>query len=152
MTLLDVSFGLFVFLPPGWLFMAFVILAEALIMSKYLSKKFYNRPIYGTALISNLISGLIGIIASILINGGWWLIVWFPWVSSHEVNVHNPTILMWFIIYYLVALILSVAIEATINHFRLRKQFSGKKIFKATLWANAFTYLVGAIIIYILII
>jgi len=152
MTLLDVSFGLFVFLPPGWLFMAFVILAEALIMSKYLSKKFYNRPIYVTALISNFISGLIGIIASLVITGGWWLIVWFPWVSSHEVNVYNPTVLMWFIIYYLVALILSIAIEAAINHFRLRKQFSGKKIFKATLWANAFTYLVGAIIIYILII
>ncbi|MBO4380418.1 MAG: hypothetical protein J5784_05395 [Muribaculaceae bacterium] len=150
MTLLDLSFGFFAFLPQGWLFMAFVILAEALIMSKYLAKKFFNHKIYIVALISNFISGLIGIIASLVITGGWWLIVWFPWVSSHEVDVHNPTNLMWFIIYYLVALILSVAIEAAINHFRLRKQFSGKKIFKATLWANAFTYLVGAIIICIL--
>ena len=69
MTLLDVSFGIFAFLPQGWLFMAFVILAEALIMSKYLAKKFYNRPIYVTALISNFISGLIGIIASTIALG-----------------------------------------------------------------------------------
>lgn len=23
------------------------------------------------------------------LNGGWWLVVWFPWVSKHEVDIHS---------------------------------------------------------------
>jgi len=36
---LNVSFGIFAFLPMGWLFMAFVIFGEAFLMCKYLIQK-----------------------------------------------------------------------------------------------------------------
>ena len=81
MKLLNVSFGLYAFLPQGWLFMAFVILAEAILMSLYLTRKIFNGLVYTSAVVSNVVSGLFGIIVSMALNGGWWLVVWFPWVS-----------------------------------------------------------------------
>ena len=36
---LNVSFGIYAFLPMGWLFMAFIILGEAFLMSRYLIRK-----------------------------------------------------------------------------------------------------------------
>ena len=150
--LLNVSFGIYAFLPMGWLFMAFIIVAEAFLMSKYLIQQNFNKRIWGSAAISNIISGIVGIIITMMLNGGWWLVVWFPWVSSHEVNVHNSNHLWGLIIYYLVAMILSVLIELLVNHLILRKEYSFKKTLNATLIANAFSYFVGAVLITILVI
>jgi hypothetical protein len=43
MTLLDVSFGIFAFLPQGWLFMAFVIIMECLAMTRLLLSKWFDK-------------------------------------------------------------------------------------------------------------
>ena len=150
--LLNVSFGITAFLPMGWLFMAFVIVAEAFLMSKYLIQQKFNKRIWWSAIFSNIVSGVIGIITTMILNGGWWLVVWFPWVSSHEVNVHNSNHLWGLIIYYLVAMILSVLIELLVNHLILRKEYPFKKTLNATLIANAFSYFVGAVLITILVI
>ena len=40
---LNVSFGILAFLPMGWLFMAFIILGEAFLMSLYLIRKPLNK-------------------------------------------------------------------------------------------------------------
>ena len=147
---LDVSFGIFAFLPMGWLFMALVILGEAFLMSNYLIRKNYNERIYISATVSNIVSGAIGILTSMALNGGWWLVVWFPWVSSHEVDVHDAKQLWFLVIYYFIALILSILIEVLVNTLFLRKQYYFKKILNASLIANAFSYALGAIIITVL--
>ena len=87
MQLLNVSFGIFAFLPQGWLFMILIILLEAWLMSRWLCKKRLDRRITGTAFLSNFVSGLTGIITTLILNGGWILVVWFPWVSTHEIHV-----------------------------------------------------------------
>ena len=89
MIILDVSFGIFAFLPQGWTFMAFVIISECIIVSRILTKNWGNKRVYLTVGGANIASGLFGIIASMWMNGGWYLVVWFPWVSSNEVNVNN---------------------------------------------------------------
>ena len=150
--LLNVSFGLYAFLPMGWLFMAFIIVAEAFLMSTYLIHQKFNNRIWRSAAISNIISGAIGIIISMVLNGGWWLVVWFPWVCKHEVNIHNSKQLLFLIIYYFAAMILSVLIELLANHLILRKEYPFKKTLNATLIANAFSYFVGALLITILVI
>lgn len=147
MKLLNVSFGLYAFLPPGWLFMAFVILAEAFLMSLYLTRKKYNGLVYKSAVVSNVVSGLFGIIVSMTLNGGWWLVVWFPWVTRHEVNVHSSHALWGLVIYYFAALVLSVLIELWINHKILKKLFTFKKTLIATQIANAFSYAIGALLL-----
>jgi hypothetical protein len=147
---LDVSFGIFAFLPAGWFFMALVIFGEAVLMSRYLTKKNFNSRVYQSAAVSNIASGAIGIIISIVLNGGWWLVVWFPWVSSNEVDVHSSQQLWFLVVYYVVALILSVLIELLVNHLILRKQYPFKKTLHATLLANAASYLLGAVLIILL--
>lgn len=150
MTTLNVSFGIFAFMPAGWIFMLLVILGEAFIMSRYLLHKAYNARVYCSAAMANIVSGIIGIIVSLWLNGGWWLVVWFPWVSRNEVNVGQPLQVLALIAYYVVALILSVLIEAGVNHLFLRSRYDAQSVFRATLRANAFSYALGAVILIIL--
>ncbi|MEQ3662418.1 MAG: hypothetical protein ABNG96_06990 [Flavobacterium sp.] len=148
MIQLNVSFGIFAFLPQGWIFMAFVILIECLSISKMLSNKWKNWKLYKTVTLSNLISGIIGIIVSMILNGGWWLVVWFPWVSNHEIDAKNPESLKSLMIFYLVAFILSVLIETLINYLILKKDYNSKKIISSTLIVNIISYVVGTIVLY----
>jgi hypothetical protein len=147
---LNVSFGIYAFLPMGWLFMAFVILGEGFLMSWYLTGKKFEKKTYQTAALSNIVSGAVGIITTLELNGGWWLVVWFPWVSKHEVDIHDPQSLWTLVLFYFAALILSVLIELLINHLMLQKRFPFKKTLHATLIANAFSYVLGAVLIVLL--
>lgn len=144
---LDASFGIFVLLPQGWLFMIFVIFCEGFLATKVLIKQKYNRRIYLTMLTSNVVSGLTGIIGSYLINGGWWLVCWFPWVSSHEIDIHNSALLIVLVIYYFAAFVVTIIIEMGINFSCLKNQFGVRQIIKATLLTNAVTYFIGALLI-----
>ena len=147
---LNVSFGIYAFLPMGWLFMAFVILGEGFLMSWYLTGKKFEKKTYLTAALSNIVSGAVGIITTLELNGGWWLVVWFPWVSKHEVDIHDPQSLRTLVLFYFVALILSVLIELLINHLMLQKRYPFRKTLHATLIANAFSYVLGAVLIVLL--
>ena len=147
---LNVSFGIYAFLPMGWLFMAFVILGEGFLMSWYLTGKKFEKKTYLTAALSNIVSGAVGIITTLELNGGWWLVVWFPWVSKHEVDIHDPQSLWTLVLFYFVALILSVLIELLINHLMLQKRYPFRKTLHATLIANAFSYVLGAVLIVLL--
>ena len=147
---LNVSFGIYAFLPMGWLFMAFVILGEGFLMSWHLIRKKFDKKIYLTAALSNIVSGAVGIITSLALNGGWWLVVWFPWVSKHEVDIRDPQSLLVLVLFYVAALILSVLIELLVNHLMLQKQYPFKKTLHATLIANAFSYILGAVLIALL--
>lgn len=144
--LLNVSFGIYALLPQGWLFMMFVILCEAVLMSRFLAHSNKNTRIYLSALFSNAVSGLFGIISSLKLNGGWWLVVWFPWVSGHEVNVRDKSELVDFLTYYLLALFLSVLIELAVNCAMLCRRYALSEIFKATLKVNIVTYSIGAVL------
>ena len=145
MTLLNVSFGIFAFMPQGWLFMFFVILIESIILTKLLKHQWYNERIYGTAILTNTISGIVGIIASIALNGGWWLVVWFPWVSRYEVHTEN---IKWLVIFYACAFILTIIIELFINWLFLKKRYKTKQILIASMIANIVSYAVGTLVLY----
>lgn len=147
---LNVSFGIYAFLPMGWLFMAFIILGEAFLMSRCLVGKRFDKRIYLSATVANVVSGAVGIAASMALNGGWWLVVWFPWVSSHEVDIHSSQAVCALAVYYFVALVLSVLIELLVNHLMLRKRYPFRKIMRATLVANAASYALGAVLIVLL--
>ena len=148
MTLLNVSFGIYAFLPQGWLFMAFVIILECLIMTRLLLPKWVDKRIYGVTTLTNIISGLTGIIISMILNGGWYLVVWFPWVSSNEIDLTKTEALYGLIIFYVVAFVLTLIIEAITNILFLRKYYFAKRIIKATIIANSISYAIGTIILY----
>jgi hypothetical protein len=148
MTLLNVSFGIYAFLPLGWIFMAVIIYIECLSGSKFLTQKWKNFNIYKSIITSNFISGIIGIIASLQLNGGWWLTVWFPWVSNHEINLSNKRELSFLVIYYLCAFLITLIIEFLVNYFFLRKEYKISKIVFLTLIVNAISYIFGSIVLY----
>lgn len=137
-------------MPQGWVFMLLIILLEACIMSRVLLKKWLENGVFVSALVANGVSGIVGIVISMLLTGGWWLVVWFPWVSSNEVNVHKLSAVLGLLACYVVAMVLSVLIEWGVNHLMLRKTYSAREILKATLLANAVSYSLGAVLIAIL--
>ena len=145
MVLLNVSFGIFAFLPQGWLFMAFVILIESVILTKLLRHQWYNKKEYCTATLTNIISGITGIVVSMKLNGGLWLVVWFPWVSSNEVNARN---INWLVVFYACAFILTIIIELFTNWLFLRKLYKRKQILVASMIANIVSYVVGTLVLY----
>ena len=148
MTLLDVSFGVFAFLPQGWLFMAFVIILECLVMTRLLLPNWFDKRIYGVTALTNIISGLTGIIISMILNGGWYLVVWFPWVSNNEINLSKKGALQGLIIFYAIAFVLTLIIETIINVLFLRKRYSTKKVIRATVIANILSYAAGTVVLY----
>jgi hypothetical protein len=148
MIILNVSFGIFAFLPQGWLFMAFVILFESLLFSRILNKTYFDVRIYGVITATNVISGVIGILASLKLNGGWWLVVWFPWVSNNEVNTNNSESMKWLYVLYACAFILTLLIEILTNWIFLRNFYKIKKIIIVTLLVNILSYIVGTFVLY----
>lgn len=146
MIVLNVSFGIYAFLPQGWIFMIVIILIECLALSKLLSNKWKNKKIYISVIFSNFISGLLGIIGSMILNGGWWLVVWFPWVSEHEVN--GSEAFKWLAILYLIAFVLTIIIEGIINVQILKRNYKMRKIVTNTLLINGLSYLIGSLAMY----
>jgi putative flippase GtrA len=126
--------------------MLVIILLECLGLSYLLTRKWKNHKAYLTAVLSNVISGIIGIIGSFILNGGWWLVVWFPWVSDHEVRSGSQFDTL--ILFYLLAFVVTLLIEWLVNYLFLRKHYAGLAIFKATLLINIISYAVGSIALY----
>jgi hypothetical protein len=149
MGLLNVSFGIYAFLPLGWMFMAFIILLECWMNSELLLDELFNKKIWVSTTITNIISGLIGIGLSMILNGGWWLVVWMPWVSKNEIDLSNPKELMAISIYYGIAFILTVLIEFNLNFLFLKSVYTKKKILRTTILSNVMSYIFGSFIMYI---
>ena len=80
--LLNVSFGILIFMPQGWLFMILIMLLESFISSELLCKRKFDGRITATVFFANFVSGLFGIIITLILNGGWWLVVWRMVVGS----------------------------------------------------------------------
>jgi hypothetical protein len=111
----NASFGLYAFMPQGWVFMISIILIESLLISRLLTNDWQDFSVYKRVGISNITSGIVGIVVSMILNGGWWLVVWFPWVSDNEVNIHNNQIYLLAIAYGL-AFLLTLIIELPLNN------------------------------------
>ncbi|MEL6400874.1 MAG: hypothetical protein AAFO87_02975 [Cyanobacteria bacterium J06607_6] len=144
--LANVSFGILAFTPAGWAFMVAIIVLEILIISRRLSRVWWHRKSAMVVVTANVISGVIGIALSLLLNGGWWLVVWMPWVSSQEVQL--PRHLLAISVFYVVAFVLSIAIEGAVGQLMLKSQFAKPQIWRAFLTANMASYLVGSIALY----
>ena len=143
---MNVSFGIYAFLPQGWIFMISIILIECLGLSYLLTHNWKNRKIYKAAIVSNLTSGIVGFIGSMILNGGWWLVIWFPWVSDKEVGGTEGY--KWLMILYAIAYVLTLLIEGLVNYLMLKKEFAKFKIIKSTIIVNTFSYAIGTLAMY----
>jgi len=129
--------------------MAFVILIECVSMTEILFRETFNKKIWISTAITNIISGIVGILLSVALNGGWWLVVWLPWVSRNEIDVSNNDELLAISIYYGLAFILTVVIEILCNWSFLKSSQSRNRIIKATLLTNIISYFIGSVFLYV---
>lgn len=132
----------------GWLFMACLLVIEIIVMSQILGRKYFIGRVAYAAFISNLVSGLIGAYTSIAINGGRMLTVWFPWVSSREVDLSKDEALFSFVLYYAVAFVATILIELLVNSLFLKKRYEFRPVMRATIIANVVSFLLGSFVLY----
>ncbi len=83
--LCNVSFGILAFSPLGWGLMLLVILLEAFLLSR-LSATASGKSHFVASLAANTVSGAVGFFVSMGLNGGWWLVIWVPWVTASEAS------------------------------------------------------------------
>ncbi len=148
MILLNVSFGIFALMPLGWLFMAFVIILEAVVLTRLLTPQWFSGSIYRVAAWTNMISGILGFITTLVLNGGWFTVIWFPWVSNNEIDLSVEDAMQFLMIFYAIAFALSVGVELCANLIFLAKTYPRPKIVKATIIANVLSYAAGTVVLY----
>lgn len=128
--------------------MAFIILIECLILTKAFNQTWFSKKTYGLTALTNLISGIVGIVISMILNGGWLMVVWFPWVGSNEIDLSDKENINGLIVFYLFAFILTMIIETFINWLFFRGHYAAKLILISTLTANIASYVIGTIVLY----
>jgi len=133
-------------MPQGWAIMAIVIALEAAVISNRLNGTWFSLRTSRVVALANVVSGAVGILASLAFTGGWWLVVWIPWVGKNEVDLNQDIKLL--VGYYAIAFVLSIVIEGGLEHLLLRKHHEGLQIWKACLFGNLVTYLFITIAIY----
>ncbi len=84
--LANVSFGIMVFHPIGWILMGLVIVIEALLLRRRLGGEPWRHNFLAISAIANAASGLLGLLLSLTLTSGWWLVLWIPWVTANEVS------------------------------------------------------------------
>jgi hypothetical protein len=113
----NVSFGVLAFSPVGAFLMLLVVAVEMVLLSR-LTRTVSRKPNYFLlSLTANAASGLVGLMVSVGITGGWWLVVWVPWVTAAEASREQWPALAGFMA---VAYIGSVAIESAVTMAFLR--------------------------------
>ena len=127
----------------GWFFLIFVLSAESLLLTKYLKKIWYNRKIYFSVILSNVITTIIGFILLDEEKIGGHLLNWTP-VNYHwgKIVYIDRTIFL-----FIYSFIGTLIVETLINTIVLGKIENKKRIFYGTFFVNVFTYVIGAFII-----
>ena len=149
MFLLSVTyFGKYASQPMGWLLMACLVIIEIVVMSQILERKYFDGRITFAAIVSNVVSAIAGVYASMAHNAGKMLTVWFPWVSSSEVNLENDEELVSFVLYFAVAFVLTIAVELVLNALFLKKHYDFRPVMSATIITNVVSFLLGCFVLY----
>lgn len=147
-TLANVSFGILALTPYGWLFMLAIIALEILVLSRTAMHRWWSAPAAWAAIIANGISGIVGFGVSLVLNGGWWLVVWMPWVSRNEVNWTDGATRQAIIQYYVAAFFLSVLIEIGWERFIIGNKAPARLVWRGCIFGNILSYLLGSVALY----
>ncbi len=145
-TTFNVSMAILILLPQGWAIISAILLLEVSLFYYFLKQQYKFGGLFWRLTISNLVSGVLGFILSLILNGGWLGVFWFPWVGSHEIEFMSP----YFIIYFLMIFIITLIIEIPINILLFKKLgITWKKTLITSLIVNAITNIGCAFIIYL---
>jgi hypothetical protein len=140
---LDIIVGHFLPSSFGWAFLFFVLIAEGILLSKYLAKTWFDGRIFLAAVLSNAVTTVVGCLILDQEKIGGHLLNWIPVDQYHGSIRLDRTLFLFFS-----SFISTVIIEAAINLFAI-KRFSKRQKLIGTLAVNIFTYIAGGLIILI---
>jgi hypothetical protein len=144
MISLDIIVGYYLPSLFGWAFLGFVLISECLLLSRYLEKKWYDKTVFLSIIASNVLTTIIGFILLDEKNSGGHLLNWIPVDVYHgDIRIARTIFL------FISSFIATVIIEALLNWAVLRKAKSKKQLLYGTLIVNAFTYIIGAMVIFV---
>jgi hypothetical protein len=155
MILLDVIIGYYIPKIFGWIFLIVVIFIEGFLFSKLLCKHWFNKLIFKSITIANVLTSLAGLIIGYILNClslydnhayGGYLLNWIP-IDTHC----NNLLLNRTIPFFLVSFALTVIVNSIINILMLRSIAKARKIFLLTLIANIITFAIVATVITIIV-
>ena len=142
----NVSMALLILLPQGWAIISAILLLEVSLFYFLLKRQYKFGGLFWRLTISNLVSGVLGFLLSLKLNGVWLGAFWFPWVSSHEIKFMS----LYFIIYFLIIFIITLIIEIPINILLFKKLgIKWKTTLITSLIVNAITNIGCAFIMYL---
>lgn len=123
--LANVSFGILVFHPIGCALMLAVIGLEATLLRRFGGATATTPRFVLVSAVANAVSGAVGFGVSLWLNGGWWLVVWVPWVTANEASLGQWPKLA---VYMAVAYVLSVLIETAVVKAMLPRMPLGRVV------------------------
>jgi hypothetical protein len=136
--LADVVAEQFLPYPIGFAFLFFVLIAESALISRLLSRTVYDKKIWTTIIISNLLTTLLGLVIYKQPAG----LLSYTSVDSYSGVLLFKRAVSTFITSFLMTL----AVELPFNVWRLHKFYPIKNILSYSLLANLLTYLVAVLI------
>lgn len=148
MLLYTASFGKYASHPLGWFVILLVIIAEGIIMSQFLENKKFEPRIMFPCCVSNIVSAIAGAMLSKVVNNGWMLVIWFPWVSSVDIDINISGSFLTFITTLVGAFIVTVIIEVILNRMMIKSR-RFKRVMSATVLANVISYVVACFFLYV---
>lgn len=109
--LANVSFGIMVFHPIGWGLMVAVIVIESLMLRRFVGATAKTSSLFLASAVANGVSGAVGFAVSLWLNGGWWLVVWVPWVTANEAaRWQLPNLAAYMAVAYLASVLIETVI------------------------------------------
>lgn len=124
--------------PIGFAFLFFVLIAESALISRLLSRTVYDKKIWTTIIISNLLTTLLGLVIYKQPAG----LLSYTSVDSYSGVLLFDRAVNTFITSFLITL----AVELPFNVWRMHKFYPIKNILSYSLLANLLTYLVAVLI------
>ncbi|MGI5078175.1 hypothetical protein [Treponema maltophilum] len=143
---LNVSMAILILMPQGWAIISGILSLEVSLFYFFLKRKYKLKELFWRLAVSNLVSGISGFALSLVLNGGWLGVFWFPWVSSHEIQFMSQ----FFILYFFIIFVITLLIEIPINILLFWKLgIRWKQACLMSLLVNAITNIGCAFIIYL---
>lgn len=130
--LADVVAQQFLPYPIGFAFLFFVLIAESALIGRLLSKTIYDKKIWTTIIISNLLTTLLGLVVYKQPAG----LLSYASVDSYA----GELLFNYAVRTFITSFLLTLVVELPFNAWRLHKLYPLKEILSSSLLANLLTY------------
>jgi hypothetical protein len=133
----------------GWVFLFVVVLAECILLSKYLRNNWYSSKVFKTVFISNIVSGFICFVA---------MYAQSRLDSVHDLGVMIASVPVYVdeweikpfmtIVFLLQHFIIFLFIELILNYFLLKKKVKTRKLVYGTIGVNAISFVFWVVVFF----